>query len=129
MAKPQIETTGWRPTCKHYDDLYRRDFPQARSARKRWQRQVSGNWWKRTRKRAGLDHWPVEPCVVLDPFTGSGTVADVARQLGRRWVGIELSKEYCDDHIIPRLQEPLIEWAQQEQQEPDAQEPVQMGLL
>jgi DNA modification methylase len=64
------------------------------------------------------------PCVVLDPFGGSGTVGDVARQLGRRWVMIELSQEYCDDHIIPRLEEPLIEWAQ-EQPEPDP-EPEQM---
>jgi len=32
--------------------------------------------------------------VVLDPFMGSGTVALVARQLGRKWVGIELSGDY-----------------------------------
>lgn len=72
------------------------------------------------------------PCAVLDPFLGSGTVADVARQLGRRWVGIELSKEYCDDHIIPRLQEPLFEWAQEREPEanPEANnESIQLGLL
>ena len=32
--------------------------------------------------------------VVLDPFMGSGTVAYVARQLGRNYVGIELNPEY-----------------------------------
>ena len=46
-------------------------------------------------------------CTVLDPFTGSGTTLEVAIRLGRRAVGIELSKEYCDDHIIPRLEQPL----------------------
>lgn len=36
------------------------------------------------------------PCVVLDPFTGSGTTGAVAVELGRRFVGIELSDQYAD---------------------------------
>lgn len=32
--------------------------------------------------------------VVLDPFMGSGTTAQVAEQLGRRWVGYELNEGY-----------------------------------
>jgi len=35
------------------------------------------------------------PGVVLDPFMGSGTTALVARKLGRRAVGVELSPEYA----------------------------------
>jgi len=34
--------------------------------------------------------------VVLDPFLGSGTTAAVAKRLGRRWIGIERSREYAD---------------------------------
>ncbi|MEQ8784725.1 MAG: site-specific DNA-methyltransferase [Pirellulaceae bacterium] len=34
--------------------------------------------------------------VVLDPFLGSGTTACVARQLGRRYVGIDCAEEYCE---------------------------------
>jgi DNA modification methylase len=45
------------------------------------------------------DHYyhtaPAVPCTVLDPFMGSGTVALVARRLGRRSIGIELNPEYA----------------------------------
>jgi DNA modification methylase len=34
------------------------------------------------------------PGVVLDPFFGTGTVAEVARQTGRDWLGVELNPAY-----------------------------------
>jgi DNA modification methylase len=45
----------------------------------------------------------VEPCilsgsrrgdVVLDPFMGSGTTAQVAQKLGRNWIGCEINRSY-----------------------------------
>jgi site-specific DNA-methyltransferase (cytosine-N4-specific) len=46
----------------------------------------------------------IEPCIlagsrpgdlVLDPFIGSGTTAQVAQALGRQWIGCELNPEYA----------------------------------
>jgi DNA modification methylase len=37
---------------------------------------------------------PPVPCVVFDPFLGSGTTAQVAQSLGRNWIGCELNRAY-----------------------------------
>ena len=34
--------------------------------------------------------------IVFDPFMGSGTVAEVAENLGRQWAGVELNPDYID---------------------------------
>lgn len=46
---------------------------------------------------------PVKPCIVLDPFSGSGTTGMVARQLGRSYVGLDLSLTYILDCAKDRL--------------------------
>ena len=33
--------------------------------------------------------------IVLDPFIGSGTTAIAAEICGRKWIGLEVSKDYC----------------------------------
>jgi len=69
-------------------------------------------------KSGGIDHpavfpealardhilsWSNPGDVVLDPFAGSGTTLKMAKQLDRRFVGIELSFEYVEKIIKPRL--------------------------
>jgi len=46
--------------------------------------------------------------LVLDPFAGSGTTVAVAKKLGRKYFGVELSDEYADA-VRKRLQ--MIEFA------------------
>ena len=40
--------------------------------------------------------WSNEGDVVLDPFMGSGTTCKMAKKNGRKYIGIDASKEYCD---------------------------------
>lgn len=66
--------------------------------------------WTITVEHGGESHYatfPEElalPCIlagskpgdlIFDPFLGSGTIGRVATRTGRRWVGTELSWEYC----------------------------------
>ena len=40
--------------------------------------------------------WSNENDIVFDPFIGSGTTAKMAKLNNRRYIGFELSKEYCE---------------------------------
>jgi len=40
--------------------------------------------------------WSKESDIVLDPFIGIGTTAIACKKLNRNYIGIEISKEYCD---------------------------------
>ena len=58
----------------------------------------------------------VEPCIlagscpgdiVLDPFSGSGTVIDVANRLEREWLAIEIDPAFAPLHEDRTVQRPL----------------------
>jgi len=40
--------------------------------------------------------WSNEGDLVLDPMCGSGTSLKMAERLNRKWIGIEISEEYCE---------------------------------
>jgi len=72
-----------------------------------------------TQKPVLLMRWCMElPGVpigtILDPFMGSGTTLVAAKQLGRKAIGIEIEKKYCDIAIDRLKQEVLpLEYIEQ----------------
>jgi hypothetical protein len=119
--EPDILPVGTRQVDNSRGDKTRRLDGKSEQWKQATQITTTG-WTPTCQCNAG----PPTPCTVLDPFLGSGTTAATARRLGRNWIGIELSKEYCDDHIIPRLSEPLFEWAEQER---EAEAVIEQGEL
>jgi DNA modification methylase len=49
---------------------------------------------------------------VLDPFSGSGTTGMAAAKHGRKYVGIDLSREYLDLSLRTRLSEPGLDFGE-----------------
>jgi DNA modification methylase len=78
LANKHVTTTGWHPSCECGA------LPEGTTVR-----ECDRNAWRN-------DCVPSEsvPCTVLDPFCGSGTTNLVARNLGRRSIGIDLSLDY-----------------------------------
>jgi len=49
-----------------------------------------GKGWLQKVSVPKLEPFPSVPCVVMDPFAGSGTVGVVAERLNRKWIGLDL---------------------------------------
>jgi site-specific DNA-methyltransferase (adenine-specific) len=86
-------------------DLNRRVVPEMSVRTNVWRYQVGNNGDDKVSHPAkfpealAADHiasWSNPGDLVLDPFTGSGTTGKMARQLGRRFIGIEISAEYME---------------------------------
>jgi DNA modification methylase len=55
----------------------------------------------------GCPEQPPVPCLVLDPFNGSGKTGEQALLLGRSYVGMDLSWEYLSTIAVDRLERGL----------------------
>jgi len=61
--------------------------------------EIAGNHPATFPESLARDHilsWSNEGDIVLDPFSGSGTTAKMAKLMGRQFIGIEVNPEYCE---------------------------------
>jgi DNA modification methylase len=115
-------TLGWRPGCACYnlplvgnqprepkrspkesDQTWTLRYGKYQAALASWEKM-----WDEVRDEYaalldGVDEGSLVPCVVLDPFVGSGTAALVALRLGRHAVGVDVSEAYLRDHAAARV--------------------------
>ena len=56
--------------------------------------------------RDHIESWTNQGDIVFDPMCGSGTTARAACEMGRKYIGIDISQEYCE---IARQRVKLIE--------------------
>ena len=79
-ASLDVTTLGWRPGCDCHKDY--RVIQNVRGAKPD----------------------AIVPCLVLDPFAGSGTTGEVAMRLGRRFLGIEINPGYVGSIALDRIE-------------------------
>ncbi len=102
----ESKTIGWKPSCGCYGTEPLPTIPK--------QGKDEDDIFYQTRiapilqeRKNLLDLWqPLKaiPCTALDIFGGSMTTAIVSHKHGRKFIMIELSKEYIDEIGIPRIE-------------------------
>lgn len=58
--------------------------------------------------RDHIGSWSNGGELILDPMCGSGTTCKAAKQLGRNYIGIDISREYCEianDRVVEKVAE------------------------
>lgn len=57
-----------------------------------------------------LERWTVPGDTILDPYMGTGPVAQACKETGRRYIGIEVERQYVDVAVSRLQQEVLQLW-------------------
>lgn len=103
-------STGSKGTQRKTDGTKRKDRQEARKGQVTNKTKPKQNVWEFATGKSKFhpavfpeqiaeEHilsWSNEDDIVLDPFMGSGTTAKMAKLNNRRFLGFEVSSEYCD---------------------------------
>ena len=136
VAGVSVKTLGWEPQCECFGKLAKESVEVTKRVYRPevvdvGVRNVDDSRGDKTRKIDGksynnrpeetvietrmvyisdlpLEDHPKKPCVVLDPFIGSGTSCCVALAHGRHSIGIDLSEKYLKNNAIPRIEGELL---------------------
>jgi site-specific DNA-methyltransferase (adenine-specific) len=106
---------GWKDSFSDCELAYLSTVGPDRLFRHQWMGAIrAGKKIKRqhpTQKPIELMNWCLgffpEANIILDPFLGSGTTAVAAKELGRKFIGIEISEEYCSI-AVKRLRQGVL---------------------
>lgn len=93
-----ISTRGGR---RKHADLYRRQGATGALATGKYFARVHVGW----ERTCACAHARPSPCVVLDPFAGSGTTLGVADALGHIGVGVDAQPDYVEELMPTRIAE------------------------
>ena len=99
VAGVDTRTIGWYPTCQcDLPPLPKEPDPEK-------QPKAHAQWLEKIKQPLEwASQLEVQPCVVLDPFIGSGTTCKVAIDLERWSIGVDLSEQYLMQNAIPRIE-------------------------
>lgn len=104
VAGVEVKTLRFEPTCECLGKQVKTRVETVDEETGKVKKRIVYNYFS----DLPLDQHPVKPCVVLDPFVGSGTSCVVAIDHGRHSIGIDLSEEYLKKNAIPRIEGELL---------------------
>lgn len=81
-------TTGWRPSCACIKECTP-NYP------------MQGGEILDIADEVAKEFAPI-PALILDPFCGSAATGEAAHELGRRFIGLDLSAKYLSENALPR---------------------------
>ena len=87
LGSRESSTLGWRPTCDCNAERFDMEYYTAAEI-----------------AELEVDIAPV-PAKVFDPFVGSGTTGQVARETGRKFIGLDLSIKYLRENALVRSEQ------------------------